>query len=133
MKYEKRIFISIFWIILGITLIVCGFTNVLDTFWQGMGSAFVVIGILQTIRQIKYRKDALYRENFDTEMNDERNRFIANKAWAWSGYLYVILAAILSIVFKLINQELLMMYASGSICFIVLIYRISYMFLKRKY
>ena len=82
MKYEKRIFISIFWIILGLILIVCGFTNTLDTFWQGMGFAFLIIGILQTIRQIKYRKDNLYRENFDTEMNDERNRFIAGRmAW----------------------------------------------------
>ena len=35
-------------------------------------------------------------------INDERNKFIRNKAWAFSGYFFIIIAGICLIVFKII-------------------------------
>ena len=132
-NYGKRIFLSIFWIVLGIALCACHFAGLIEEYWSSMGFALIIVGILQVIRQIRYRTNEEYREKFDTESRDERNRFIANKAWAWAGYLFVMVAAVGSIVFKLMGREDLMMLASGSVCLIILFYWGSWMVLKRKY
>ena len=93
----------------------------------------LAVGALQVIRQIRYRTNEEYREKFDTESKDERNRFIANKAWAWAGYWFVLIAAVGSIVFKLLGREDLMMLCSGGVCLMILLYWGSYMVLKKKY
>lgn len=133
MGKNYRFLLSIFWIVLGIVLCACHASGLIEEYWSSMGFAFIVVGILQVIRQIRYRTNEDYREKFDTESRDERNRFISNKAWAWAGYLFVMVAAVGSIVFKLMGREDLMMLASGSVCLIILLYWGSWMVLKRKY
>ena len=133
MGKNYRFFLSFFWIALGGVLCVCHASGLIEEYWSGMGVAFIVVGILQVIRQIRYRTNEEYREKFDTASKDERNRFIANKAWAWAGYLFVMIAAVGSIVFKLMGREDLMMMASGGVCLIMLLYWGSWMVLKRKY
>ena len=137
MKPNRNIMIrwilSILYIAIGVTLIVCDCLQLVDEFWSGMGTAFAVIGVLQIIRLIRYKTNAVYKENTDTAVNDERNRFIGMKAWSWAGYLFVFIAAVATIVFKLIGQETLMFAASGSVCLIITIYWISYLILRKKY
>jgi len=133
MGKNYRFLLSVFWIVLGAVLCVCNGLGLIEDYWFSMGFAFIVVGILQVIRHIRYRTNEEYREKFDTESKDERNRFIANKAWAWAGYLFVMVAAVSSIVFKLLAREDLMMLASGSVCLMILLYWGSYMVLKRKY
>ena len=53
MKYEKKIYWSIAWIILGAVLIVLSAFGVLDEFWNGAGSGLVVVSIIQLIRQMR--------------------------------------------------------------------------------
>ena len=72
-------------------------------------------------------------EKIEIEEKDERNRFIRNKAWAWAGYLFVMIMSVATIVLKVIGQELLMMAASGSVCLVLVLFWISYYVLKRKY
>ena len=133
MKKNARFLMSIFWIVLGIILCACHFAGLIEDFWHSMGFALIIVGILQVIRQIRYRTNEEYREKWDTEVQDERNKFIANKAWAWAGYLFVMVAAVGTILFKLAGREDLMMLASGSVCLMVLLYWGSYMVLRRKY
>lgn len=137
MKPNRNILIrwilSILYIVIGVALIVCDCLQLVDEFWSGMGTAFAVIGVLQMIRLIRYKTNAIYKENTDTAVNDERNRFIGMKAWSWAGYLFVFVAAVATIVFKLIGQETLMFAASGSVCLIITIYWISYFILRKKY
>ena len=133
MGKNYRFFLSFFWIVLGAVLFVCHASGLIEEYWSGMGIAFIVVGILQVIRNIRYRTNEDYREKFDTASKDERNRYIANKAWAWAGYLFVMIAAVGSIVFKLMGREDLMMLASGSVSLIILLYWGSWMVLKRKY
>ena len=133
MGKNYRFFLSFFWIVLGAVLCVCHASGLIEEYWSSMGFAFIVVGILQVIRQIRYRTNEDYREKFDTASKDERNRFIANKAWAWAGYLFVMVAAVGSIVFKLMGREDLMMLASGSVCLIILLYWGSWMVLRKKY
>jgi len=133
MKGERRIVLSIFWLVLGCVLMGFGIAGKIDNVWSGMGGGLVGVSILQIIRFTRYKRDAEYREKYDTEISDERNRFIRNRAWTWAGYLFVIIAALAVIVLRLMGQEMLSMAASYAVCLILLLYWISYMILKRKY
>ena len=130
---KTRWIASIVEIVLGIILWICGVIGLLDSYWSGMGAGLIGVGIVFLIRQIRYNTNAEYKENYDTEANDERNRFIAMKAWSWAGYLFVMIAAVASIVFKLLGREDLMMFCSMSVCLVIVLYWICYMVLKRKY
>ena len=130
---KKNRFVSLLWVLLGVVLTVCAAAGVLDSYWYSFGMALLVVGGLQLWRQRRYRKNEAYREKVDTETGDERNRFIANKAWAWAGYGFVMIAAVASIAFKIAGREDLMMFCSFSVCLMVLLYWGSYMILKRKY
>ena len=137
MKPNRNIMIrwilSILYIAIGVALIVCDCLQLVDEFWSGMGTAFAVIGVLQMIRLIRYKNNAIYKEDTDTAVNDERNRFIGMKAWSWAGYLFVFIAAVATIMFKLMGQELLMFAASGSVCLMLVLYWIIYFILNKKY
>ena len=133
MREKVRFAFSIFWVLVGAVLFGLGAGEVIDNFWSGMGGGLVAVGAIQTVRHIRYRKDAAYREKTDTEVQDERNKFIAGKAWAWAGYLFILVEGILVVVFKLLGREDLMMMASYNVCGIVLMYWICWLVLRKKY
>lgn len=133
MKNNKRLIASIAWIVIGIVLSVCSWFDMVDYYWSDMGIALLVVGTIQLIRQIRYKKDATYRENVDINNQDERNRYIATKAWSWAGYLFVIIAAIVSIALRALDYRELSLIASGSICVIISLYWICYLILQKKY
>ena len=133
MKTNRRALLSIVWIILGIGLVVASFLEAVDEFWSGMGSAFIFVGILQLIRFIRYSKNDEYREKVDTEVNDERNRYITGKAWGWAGYLFVLISAVGCIIFRILGKNELSLLASGALCLLLVLYWVSYFILKRKY
>lgn len=130
---KVRLISSILEIIIGITLVICSFLNLVDDFWSGFGVSFIIIGALFLMRNIKYHTNEKYREEIDVQNTDERNKFISMKAWSWAGYLFVIIAAVGTIVFKFLGKEDLMMLASGSVCLIILLYYINYLILRKKY
>ena len=130
---KERLIASILEIIVGAALLICSMFELVDEFWSGMGTSLLIIGIIFLIRNIKYKTNEEYREKIDIESNDERNKYISLKAWAWAGYLFVMLGAVGAIVFKLMGKEDLMMMASLSVCLIMVFYWISYIFLKKKY
>ena len=133
MKNDKRVIMSIIWLIVGSVLIGLSFAGKVDEFWNGMGFGLAVIGALQLIRFYRFNKNQAYREAVEIAQTDERNHFIRNKAWAWTGYVFVVTAGILVIVFRIIGQEMLSLAASSAICFMIAVYWIVYMILKRKY
>ncbi len=130
---RTRLIVAILYILIGVTLIVCGQLGVTDPFWSGMGTALIFIAALQMIRLVRYRTNADYKEQVDTAYTDERNRFLGMKAWSWAGYLYVILAAVATIVCKVIGEDTLMFAASGSVCLILVLYWVSYLIVRNKY
>lgn len=129
----KTYFVSIIYIIIGAILLGLGFAGKVDEFWNGMGSALLVIGVIQLIRRYRLDKNEAYREKMEIENNDERNKFIRNKAWAWAGYLFVMITAVASIVFRIFEQNLLSIAAGGAVCLMILLFWGAYFFLKRKY
>lgn len=133
MKNNKRIILSIVYIVIGATLFVSGIMELTDSFWSGMGGALIAVGTVRMVQFFRLRNDEEYREKQNVEINDERNRFIRNKAWAWAGYIFVLVAVISTIAFKLFGQELLSVAASTSVCLIITLYWICYLILKKKY
>ena len=132
-RNDWRFVINIIKILAGAALLVLGLTGVVDEFWEGMGTALIVVGMLLFIRQIRYRTNAEFKEELDVKEKDERNRFIAMKSWSWAGYTYVLVAAVGTIVAKILRHDDIMMMLSGSVCFILVFYWLFYLILQKKY
>ena len=120
-------------IIAGLALIGLGFVEIVDEFWSGMGSALLVIGIIRLLRFYRLKKNDGYREKMETAQTDERNQFIRMKAWSWAGYLFIMVTAIATIIFRILGQDLLSQVASYSVCLMLVLYWVSYFALKKKY
>lgn len=119
--------------VIGAAVAICSFAGLLDEFWCGLGICFTVMGALYTIKGIKYKTDENFRKEKDIEQKDERNKYISMKAWSFTGYIFVIMAGIAAIVFKILGMEDIMQVMTASICVMVLIYWISFMVLNKKY
>ena len=129
----KNYIICVLYVVLGLILIALSIFEKVDQFWRGMGSALLVIGVIRLLRNYRLNKSEEYREKMEIEAKDERNHFIRNKAWAWAGYLFVLIMAVATIIFKIIGQETFMMFASGSVCLMLVLFWISYLIIRRKY
>lgn len=132
-RNDWRFIVNIIEILAGAALLVLGLTGVVDEFWEGMGTALIVVGMLLSIRQIRYRTNAEFKKELDVKEKDERNRFIAMKSWSWAGYTYVMVAAVGSIAAKILGHDDIMMMLSRSVCFILAFYWLFYLILQKKY
>lgn len=131
---KKKLTLSIVWIVLGAALLALSIADVLDSsFYSGFGGGFLAVGVLQLIRNVKYGRNAEYREKVDVEQNDERNRFISMKTWSWTGLILILTFGIGVIVSLIIGQHMLQLFFAYSICFILLVYWITYLIVSRKY
>ena len=133
MKNNRKILSYGIYLLLGVILWILGMAEMVDEFWSGMGSALVLVGILRLVRIYRFKNDEAYREKMEIETTDERNRFIRNKAWAWAGYLFILVAACAVIILKVMGQEVLSMAASGALCLMLILYYVSYFILRKKY
>jgi len=133
MKRDYRTIMSIIWVIIGLTLIALSFAGKVDEFWNGMGFALAIVGALQLLRNHRFRQNAAYREAVEIAENDERNHFIRSKAWAWAGYLFILIAGVFIIVFRVAGQELLSHAAAMAVCLLLVLYWGAYYILQRKY
>ena len=133
MKYDRRMYLSLFWVLLGAALFVCSALGIVDSYWSGMGGGLMGVGIVQMVRHIRYRKNDDYREKVDVAVNDERNRFLTGKAWAWAGYLFVLVSGVATIALKVMGLDQWSLAASYALCLLLVLYWGSYLVLKRKY
>lgn len=133
MKLGRRAVIYGLYILFGVTLMALGVGEVIDAFWSGMGGGLLGVGIVGLIQLYRLKRDDTYREKMETEVKDERNAFIRNKAWAWAGYLFILIAAVAVIVLQVMGQEQLSMLASGALCLMLVLYWVAYLILRRKY
>lgn len=118
---------------LGILLNVLYFAGVVDDFWSGLGTAFIFAAAVRFVRILKYKNNSQYREKVDTEANDERNKYLSMKAWAWSGYLFVLISAVGALALRAMGENDLSRLSSGACCLILILYCVNYFILKRKY
>ena len=133
MKANRKFIICIFYILIGAVLIGLDIANIVDEFWSGMGAGLIVVSVLQMLRIYRFNKNEEYREKVETEIKDERNRFIRNKAWAWAGYLFILISPVAVIVFRVTGQELLSTFSSVSLCIMLVLYWVAFFILRKKY
>ena len=130
---NKKLALSIFWVVLGLALVVLSVTEVLgDSIYSGMGAALAVIGALQIWRNLKYRRDPEYREKIDIEVGDERNKSIRMQSWAWTGYLFILVAAVASVVAHFLGQAVIQQTLCYSICFMLVVYWLANVILNKR-
>ena len=130
---KKRIVVQVLEIVAGIILLGLGIAGKVDEFWSGMGGALIGVGAMYLVQNIRYQKNPDYRENVNTERNDERNRFLHMKAWQMVGGWFVIIAAVATFVFKFAGKEDLMMLCGGAVGLMTFMYWIFFLYLKKKY
>ena len=134
MYNNKKLALSFFWIVAGIAIVAFSVTEKLDSsFYAGMGGALAAVGVVQAIRNIKYRKNAKYREKINVEVNDERYSFLRMKSWSLTGYLFVMFAAAASIAAAVLGEKTVQITLGFSVCAVLVIYWVSYLVLSRKY
>ena len=133
MKSDRRMVLSIFWVLLGAALFISSALGMVDSYWSGMGGGLLGVGIVQLIRHIRYRKNEDYREKVDVANSDERNRFLTGKAWAWAGYLFVLISGVATIALKVLGQDMWSLACSYALCLLLVLYWGAYFVLKRKY
>lgn len=95
--------------------------------------SFIVIGAVQVMRHIRYRTNEDYRDKVDTANRDERNKFLAGRAWVWAGYLFLLSAAVASVGLRIAGRDELSTMAAMGVCLLMVFYWLSYLFLSRKY
>ncbi len=130
---KKDIVFGVLWLLLGLVLTVLCCLETLDEYWSGMGSALMVVGIVRLLRSYRLSRSETYREKREVAETDERLHFIRNKAWAWAGYLFIIICALSTIVFKLLRQDLLCMVFGGAVCLMLVLFWVCFFILKKKY
>ncbi len=131
---NRKLILSIFWMILGAVLLGLSVTEVLDSsMYAGMGGALIAVGALQVARNLRYRKDPEYREKIDTEANDERNRFLRMKSWSWTGYIVVLVECFGSVAAMVLGKRELQLTLAYSVWLIMVVYWISFFIISKKY
>ena len=136
---NRREFVTgIIYVVLGIVLLVTSQVmdlgqSTLAAIMPGMGGALIGIGAFRLYRGIRLEKDVDYRENYETEMHDERNAWLRMKAWSWAGYTFVLIACCGTIITAIADKPDLMKYCSFSVCIILVLYWISYLIVRKKY
>ena len=130
---NRNLIIYILYLIIGVTLIGLDIANIVDEFWSGMGAGLIFVSILRLIQVYRLNKNEEYREKVETEVSDERNRFIRNKAWAWAGYLFILISAVAIIVFRVMGQYLLSTFSSVALCLMLVLYWVAFFILRKKY
>ena len=134
MYNNRRLLLSIFWVVLGAALLVLSATGVLDSsMYAGMGGGLIAVGALQIARNLRYRRDPAYREKIDTEVGDERNRFLRMKSWSWAGYITVLAEGVASVVAMIRGARTVQLVLFYSVCLLVAAYYFSYVILSKKY
>ena len=133
MKTNKRLMLYVVYIVLGLALFVLGCMEYIDEFWSGMGGALLAVAVLRLIRERRFYTDTAYREKVEIAESDERNSFIRLKAWAWTGYLLILILGVAVIVLKILGLDMWSLAASYGVCLTLILYYVSYFVLSQKY
>ncbi|MBP3892551.1 MAG: hypothetical protein J6D34_00740 [Atopobiaceae bacterium] len=131
---NKRLALSVFWIVLGVALLALSIAGKLDpSLYAGMGGALACVGTFQVIRNLRYRKDTAYREKIDVELSDERNEYLRMKSWSLAGNIAVLIESIGIVVAMITGQETVQLVLSYSMCLLLVAYWAAFYILARKY
>ena len=132
-KLKIRLFVAISYLILGIAMIVV--FNIIKTennFFSSLGFALTVIGIARIRNYFLITKDEETITKRQIAENDERNISIANKAKSVAFLAYILVVCTSITILYALNKTQLAFILSGTVCFLLLVYWISYWIISKK-
>lgn len=132
MKKNKIVFYIIY-VLIGIVLTSLSCTNVIDSFYGGLGCGLLLIAALRLIQYFMYKKSSEYATKVDVETNDERNIYLAHLSRSYAFYYGVLIMAFMSIVFRLFGLNELSTFCGLSVWGFLIIYYIGYIIIKIKH
>ncbi|MBQ2700802.1 MAG: hypothetical protein IJF65_06545 [Clostridia bacterium] len=133
MKNNRRIIAYGLLFVLGAMLLILNHTGRVEDFWGGAGSGLLLVGLLRGLQTLRLHKDEAYREKMTVEAKDERNRFLRGQAWAWAGYLFILITGAGVILLRVTGQPLMSQAASYALCLMLILYWSAYWILRKKY
>lgn len=121
-------------IFIGITLYISAeLFAIIDRFWSGMGLGFVIVSAMRLVQIGRFKNDAEYAKKLTVKYSDERNQYISNKSRSHTFYYSILVEALASIVFEIMKMSEVAQVIGMILCAQVIIYWITYYFLKSKY
>ena len=131
---NRKLLLNCVWVVTGIVLVVLSFMEKLPSdVWSGMGGGLIGVGLLQIVRNLKYRNNPEYQQKIDIAANDERNRYLRMMAWSWTGYIFVIGSAVVSLTLLIMGERIIAQILGLCMCAELMVYCISYLAVGRKY
>ena len=104
-----------------------------NEFLSSFGFALAVIGIAKMRNYFFITKNEETIKKQEIAESDERNITIADKAKSIAFIAYIIAAGIAVIVLQILNMPQLATIIAYTVCSLIVIYWISYFFIRKKY
>lgn len=131
-KLKARLYASVVIAILGVLLIGVGVFRRTDMA-SSFGLMFLVIGIARIVQYIKITKNEETLHKREVAETDERNVMLWTKARSLTFSIYILLAAIASVILYMLEMDIIAKTLSYSLFSFILIYWICYFVISRKY
>lgn len=136
LKNQKKF--AVLWLVIGIVMWVV-FSTIGEESFQGgllsgMGSAFIVVGVIRLVRVRRLEKNPEKAADYEAALKDERTIYVANKArsMTFAASVYAQLAAGLIAIF-VFDQQLLGQALCFLTCFQCLLFTVLYRVYNKKY
>lgn len=137
MNYKEKIkmkrILSWIYISLGIFMIVIfNLVKTDNAFLSYFGFSLFVVGVAQLRKYARIIKNEETLRKYEIAESDERLIQIAAKARGAAFAIYIIVSCVLSILLHLFEKTALATFLGGTVCFLVLVYWISYILISKK-
>ncbi len=134
MSLNKKLIYYTLLAVSGITIFILSLCfNFEDSFWNGIGTGLFIVACINIFRILKYKNNSTYAKKVTIETNDERNKFLAEKARSIAFYFYILLACIVSLILRFFNLHDASQILLYSVCCLLIIYYVSYFIVGQKY
>ena len=135
MKGNKLFKISIAEIAIGVIIQILAVFGIGDEsgILSGVGSGILAVGAVQLFRAFRMQSNREYKKKIETAAKDERYAFISMKAKEAAFGIYLMIAAVVSIIWMLTGNREQGVLASMSICLLVFLYAVMFRILAKKY
>ncbi len=135
MKDNKFFKISIAEIVVGAILEILAFIGIVDDagVLAGMGSGILAVGVVQLFRAFRMQSNPEYKKRIETAAKDERYAFISMKAKEAAFSIYLMIAAVICIIWMLTGNREQGVLAGMSICLLVFLYAVMFRIMAKKY
>ncbi len=134
MNLNKKLLLYIIFSLIGFGIFIGTlFKNFNDSFWSSFGIGIIFCSIINIYKIFRYKNDENYAKKITIQINDERNKFLSEKAKSIAFYFYILIMGVGVFVFRIYNYYIISQTLAYSICSLVLLYYLSYFIIRKKY